>query len=397
MSTLREIVDEVNRIPMNLGNPSIKMNRIFSQADEWMKKYYPLIKRCGVECSYIPAGAVVDGDKSQISVKINELSTAIADADSDMTIDLDVIVKLRDILNQAQSWIDRANSMVPKHNVRKRGKLEKHTLKDLSNLIDQSKSIIVDVSDELGLLKLELSTVISWQIQAQLIIREITNAFLDFQSERANGSAVVVESQIEESVSRNDVDPTTDVVGSMTTRNINSRRPSTSVAGSSESETPSYIEFDGKFIFTLVSNFIKSVNTMNIHTPEERVADELNNVVVWLTQSSRLLNNPSEIYDRKAISKLDKCIESGHNLVDFEHNMAVEIPEDTKFVDDLRQSWAAVVRDDIAHLMNLQVLRDKFIEWYKMADSILASTEKKVTIDMLKELEAQCAIYPSCK
>lgn len=397
MSTLRDIVDEVNRIPMNLGNPSIKMNRIFSQADEWIKKYYPLIKRCGVESSYIPAGAVVDGEKSQIPLKINELSTAVADADSDLTIDLDVIVKLRDILNQAQSWIDRANSVVPKHNVRKKGKSEKHTLQDLSDLIDESKSIIVDVSDELGLLKLELSTMISWRIQAQLIIREITNAFLDFQSERANGSAVVVGSQIEEPVSRNDADPIADVVGSMTTRNINSRRPSTSVAGTSGSESPSYVEFDGKFIFTLVSNFVKSVNTMNIHTPEERVADELNNVVIWLTQSSRLLNHPSEIYDRKAISKLDKCVEIGQNLVDFEHYMAVEIPEDTKLVDDLRQSWAAVVRDDIAHLMNLQVLRDKFIEWYKTADSILASTDKKISIDTLKQLEAQSAFYPSCK
>ena len=51
------------------------------------------------------------------SLKINELSTAVADADTDLTIDLDVIVKLRDILNQAQIWIDQVNDVVPKHDV----------------------------------------------------------------------------------------------------------------------------------------------------------------------------------------------------------------------------------------------------------------------------------------
>lgn len=398
MSTLRDIVEEVNRIPMNLGNPSMKMNRIFSQADEWMKKYYPLLQRCGIESSYIPAGAEFVGEMSSITLKINDLSTAISDADSDLTIDLDVIVKLRDILNEAQSWIDRVNSALPKHDARKKGKLEKHTLQDLSDLIDESTSLIVDVTEELGRLNLELSTTLSWRIQAQINIREITNAFLDFRSERANASAVVVESRIEEPEPLNNTTPTVDGIGgSMTTRNINSRRPCASVVGTSAYETTSYGEFEGKLVFSLVSNFLKSVKSINVQTPEEGVADELNEVIVWLTKSSKLLNSPSEIYDRKVISKLDKCIESGRKLVDFEHVMAVEIPEDTQLVDNLRQSWAVVVKDDVAHLMNLQILRNKFIEWCKMADGILASTDKKISIDTLKDLEVQCEDYPSCK
>ncbi len=383
---------------MNLGNPAIKMNRIFSQAHEWMKKYYPLIKRCGIECTYVPTAAEVVGEKSRIPLKINDLSTAIADADSDLTIDLDVIVRLRDILNQAQSWIDRVNSVAPKHEARKKGKPENHTMKDLSDLIEESMSIMLDVTDEVDQLKLELSTTLSWRLQSQLIIREITNAFLDFRSERATVNPAAVETQMIKSGLLDDAGPTVDVKGSMTTRHFDSRRPSTSVAGTSGSETPSYGELEGKFIFSLVSSFLKSVKTIHILTPEGEVANELNDVVSWLSRSSKLLKNPLEIYDRKIISKLDKCIESGQKLVDFDHNiMAVEIPEDTKLVDDLRRSWAAVVKDEIAHLIDLQTLRNKFNEWCKIADGILASTDNKVSIDTLKELEVQCADYPSCK
>jgi hypothetical protein len=200
-----------------------------------------------------------------------------------------------------------------------------------------------------------------------------------------------------ESETIHDADSTIDVTGTMTTRNINSRRPSNGVAVTNGSESPANAELEGKFIFSLVSNFLKSVKSINIRTPEGEVAEELNDAIVWLTKSSKLLSTPSEIYDRKVISKLDKCVESGQKLVDFEHVMAVEIPEDAKLVDNLRESWASVVKDDIARLMDLQIKRDKFVEWCKMADGILASTEKKISIDSLNELEVQCAAFPSSK
>lgn len=396
MSKLSAIVEEVNRIPINLGNPSMKMNRIFLQADEWMKKYYPLIKRCGIECAYTPEGAESVVEKLTKKLKIDELYAAIADADSDLTIDLDVITKMRDILKQAQDWIDRVSAVLPKNDARKKGKQEKHHMKDLSDLIDESQNIIIDVSDELERLKLEQTTTSSWRLQAQLVIKEIITAFLDFRTERESVCPAVGDKQITVA---------SDIVASefldgdsnMTTRNINSRRPSTSIVGTSGSLTPAIVELEGKQIYSLVSNFVKSAKAINTITPEGEVADELNDVIAWLTKSSKLLNSPSEIYDRKVISKLDKCIETGQKLVDFENITAVEIPEDRKLVADFRQSWAAVVKDDIVRLVNLQTQRDKFVEWCKMADSILTSTEKKVSVDTLMQLKLQCSAFPSCK
>ena len=67
--------------------------------------------------------------------------------------------------------------------------------------------------------------------------------------------------------------------------------------------------------FSLVSSYFRIVKSMNVITPEAGVADELNDVVAWLTKTFRLMNNPSDIYDRKNYSKLDKAIESGQILI----------------------------------------------------------------------------------
>lgn len=401
MSKLRAIVDDVNRIPLNLGNQATKICRIFSQADEWMVKYYPLMTRCGIECSYTPADAESMAVESTKSLKIEELSEAVADAHSDLSVDLEEVVKMREILEKTQSWIDQVNAIATKSDARKKGKQAKHTMEDISDLIEESSSMIVDVTDELEHLKLEQSVMVSWRLQAQQTIREIITAFITFRKERADAPSEVMERKNVTS----DIPPGEDlthveqqnVPGSMTTRHIDSRRGTLFNSCSSGSETPAFAENGGKHLFSLVSSYVKSVKSMNVLTPEGEVADELNEVVAWLTKTSRLMNSPSDIYDRKNYSKLDKAIESGQILVDFNNLVALEIPEDANLVDELRQSWAAAVKDDVGRLLVLQVQRDKFVEWCEKAAGILSSTDKKVSIDDLKELEQETAGFPSCK
>ena len=160
MSKLHTIVEEANQIPLNLGNPATKMNRIFTACDEWMGTYYPLVKRCGIECTYTPTHVVSElVEDSARTLKIEELSTAVSDADSDLSIDLEVVVKMRQILEKAQSWIDKVDDIAPKKDAKKKGKQDKHPLNELSNLIDESSAIIVDVKDVLEQLRLEQSTI----------------------------------------------------------------------------------------------------------------------------------------------------------------------------------------------------------------------------------------------
>ena len=401
MSKLHTIVEEVNQIPLNLGNPATKMNRIFTACDEWMETYYPLIKRCGIECTYTPtnveSGLVEDSART---LKVEELSTAVSDADSDLSVDLEVVVKMRQILEKAQSWIDKVDDIAPKKDAKKEGKQEKHPLNELSNLIDESSTIIVDVKDELERLRLEQSNTASWRLQAQQTLREIVLAFNNFRKERADICSGGEEANNLTSAATSSQESQ----GSMTTRNINSRRRSTSVdkadkttKGLTKASGFAYVGNGGNHLFALVTNFLNSVKAMNILTPEGNVADELNDITSWFTKAFSLMNNMSDIYDRKNFSKLDKLIKSGQKLANYKTKTAEKIPEDTKLLDDLRQSWASAIKDDTARLLDLQSERDRFVEWCEKADEIISSTDKKVPIETLKELEEQSATFPSCK
>ena len=395
MSKLHTIVEEANQIPLNLGNPATKMNRIFTACDEWMGTYYPLVKRCGIECTYTPTHVESElVEDSARTLKIEELSTAVSDADSDLSIDLEVVVKMRQILEKAQSWIDKVDDIAPKKDAKKKGKQDKHPLNELSNLIDESSTIIVDVKDELERLRLEQSNTASWRLQAQQTLREIVLAFNNFRKERADicsgGEGA-----------NNLASPATSSQGSMTTRNINSRRRSTSVdkadkttKGPAKASGPAYVGNGGNHLFALVTNFLNSVKAMNILTPEGNIADELNDITSWFTKTFNLMNNMSDIYDRKNFSKLDKLIKSGQKLANYKTKMSEKIPEDPQLLDDLRQSWASAVKDDTTRLLELQSERDRFVEWCEKADEIISSTDKKVPIETLKELEEQSATFP---
>ena len=133
-----------------------------------MTAYYPLLQRCAIESDYIPteANELTEEDRAK-PLKLEELSKAVDDANSDLSIDLVVLVKLREHLEKAQTWVEQVNEVAPEKDAKKKAKQEKHSLDEISDLIDQSSSIIVDVTNELERLKLEQSAMISWRLQAQ--------------------------------------------------------------------------------------------------------------------------------------------------------------------------------------------------------------------------------------
>ena len=401
-------------MPINLGNPSIKMNRIFCQADEWIKKYISLIKRCGIESPYIPSGVEMPLG-SIVPVKIAELNTAVADAESNLSVDLDELIQMKELGKKAQIWIEKASSIAPKRNVRKKkratnAKEEKHSIQEISKLINEASTISLDISDELERLKIEQSVTLSWRLQAQCTIRDIISAFDDFRKERA----AMCSCRWESSKSSDEVpqnpnagvgqksDPVNDESESLSQRkwkHTPSRSDSfaTDNTVNSGSATPTSLESGEKNVFLLVSHFIRSAKSLNTLTPEGKIADELNDVMSWFTKTYKLMNSSSDIFDRKFLFKLDKLIESGQELLKYDGVDVDESPEDSKLIEDLRQSWASAIKDDIDRLLDLQNRRSEFLEWCEKADEIISSTDKKVSIELLKELGTQSAAYPPCK
>lgn len=380
ISKLHAIAEEVNRIPLNLGNPATRMNRIYSQAETWVNKYYPLVKRCGIECSYVPTEAA--SNESIELLTIVDLDEAVSDADADIPFDLSEVVEMRNILEKGQEWVEKATAIAPADDAPKKGWKEKHSLKEISDLLEEAPSILVDIASDVDRLVTVRSTVESWRIVARQNLRGITSAFNSFQTDRSTTSS----SNVAVPTSNGETKPET----TQTASNIKLQVSDSTVTGTSES---TLIGNGSKTVFTLVSDFVKSVKVMTIETAEGNISEELNEAISWFTRASKMIDSASEVFDKRNFTKLDKTIQSGRKLIKF--SRIKEIAEDPTLIYDLRESWAAVVNADIERLMELQRKRDKFLEWCEHADEIVSSSDKKVSIDTLNELDQQSAGYPS--
>ncbi len=141
ISKLHAIAEEVSKIPLNLGNPATRMSRIYSQAETWIGNYYALMKRCGVECSYVPPSVDTSVEAIEL-LNIDDLDEAVSDADSDIPFDLSEVVEMRNILEKAQLWMDKATAIAPSDDAPKKGGKEKHSLENFCKKLLQFLSIL---------------------------------------------------------------------------------------------------------------------------------------------------------------------------------------------------------------------------------------------------------------
>ena len=376
IAKLHAIAEEVNRIPLNLGNSATRMNRIYSQAETWVNNYYALVKRCGIECSYVPPGAT--SSKSIELLNIDDLAEAVSDAEADIPFDLSEVVEMRNILEKAQTWVEKATAIAPSDDTPKKGWKEKHSLEEIADLLEEAPTILVNIASDIDRLITVRKTVESWRIQARQNLRDIISAFNEFRNDRSNNG-----SNVATPTSNGETKPET----AQTAPNVERQRSDSNVTESSVADS-TLIGNGSKF----VSNFIKSVKSMPIETPEGNIAEELSEMISWFTRAFKMMDSATEVFDKRNFTKLDKTIQSGQQLIQF--SRMKDIPEDATLIYDLRESWAAVVKDDIERLLELQSKRDKFLEWCANADEIISS-DKKVPIGTLYELEQQSAGYPS--
>jgi hypothetical protein len=414
LSRLQTIVQDASQIPLNLGNPSAKISRIFSQAEEWVEKYYHLLKQCGVECSYVPSN-IATGSELSNPVKIDRLHEAVSEADTELSVDLEEVMRLKEVLLRAQSWIDKSSAISSKKNIATGKKKrtanstdDKHSFEEMAALIDEASTIPIDISDELNLLKIEQSKVVSWRLQMQRLLKEIILSFDCFSRERAALCSWTSEQNTSSDASPLPTVPdvgkpdSVDVVSVSATRQNVTRQQSRSSSfgaddtGASGAATPSSTDVSETTNFPLVANFLRSAKSMNVLAPESCLADELSGVMSWLAKSFKFLSSHDEAFDRKNSSYLDKLIKSGQTLLRFK-NSVKEIPEDPKLLEDLRERWASALSDDLDQLVDLKDKRSRFFEWCEKADEIISDSDTKIPIETLQKLDDESLSFPSSK
>jgi len=438
------MASEASRIPLNLGTSASKISKAFAQADEWVGTHHPLLVRCGVESSYVPPGVAAPAGVPG-PLRLEEITEALSEADSDIPYDLDVVVGLRKVEERAQDWLEQAAEVAPKDGEEDKGGSssgdEKHSMEELSDLIDESSSTLVDVSEDLDRLRLVQSGTAAWRMQAQQSLRAIASAFGDFREERAKicfGGAPTAKSpsameldqpsaihhaQVATSAaassavhqdhagpgplngetsppasSPGEPEGGADAAESPTsTRHVNLRRKPSNTdspsARASGGDTPA--ENGGGVLFQLVADFVKSEKSTRISMPEGDLAGELNDVTLWFARAFKALASPSDIYDKKNAGRFNKLIQGGERLAGLDRVKSLDIDEDATLVDSLRGVYSCAVDDEVKRLLVLQEKRDKFLRWSERADA--AMSKDKVPVETLVELNAESGAFPPCK
>ena len=455
---LRQIVEELNEIPANLGNPATKMKRVLGQAESWYDDHKALLSSCGVhvegdegyednssdvpmESSNISDGTPDASDSpskggSSRSKKIQyDILKEAVDSALDVSLDLEEALALKKLLDDSQDWYDRAMGVAPKRNKRgtrgkKKGETsapEKPTLEDLLTLVKEAPDQLIDATVALQRLNMQLSDIQSWRLQAQCTLRDIVNALQDLRNERklrlgapeallSNSSIMAIkENEKEEAGAANtstegngdSKDESGDSAENGTDKMDVDDAP-TANGGSQQVDGPAvepnsiHIE-NGESAtklgaYQLIANFLKEAKATGIYSVEEEIAELLEIVSEWLSKAAGYIAHPSKLFVKKNFKELDRFIEDGQYLLrtaeSLDYLQEGSIVEDVSLLSDLTMAWSSLVSDEKTRLEKLQFRRDQFKEWDEKVKEVIEEEEKRLSLDVLRDLLKQGTIFP---
>jgi len=422
---LRQIVEELNEISANLGNPATKMKRVLGQAESWYDDHRALLRSCGVHVDEDTDGEeasnIADGAPDAIEspskgdtpgnkkIQYDILKEAV-DSALDVSLDLEEALALKKLLDDSQDWYDRAMGVAPKRNKRsakgkKKGDTsapEKPSLEDLLNLVKEAPDQLIDTTVALQRLNMQLNDIQSWRLQAQCTLKDIANALRDLRKERefrlgapeallSNSSIMAIHENEKKEAGKEEANAEKmDVDDAPSQEVASSVAPKSAVVENGES-------VNTLGAYQLISNFLKEAKGTGIYTVEEEMAELLENVSEWLSKAAGYIANPSKLFVQKNFKELDRFIEDGEYLLrtaeSYDWSQEGNI-DDVSTLSDVTTAWSSLVADEKVRLEKLQFRRDQFKEWDEKVKEVTEEEEKRLSLDVLRDLLKQGTIYP---
>jgi hypothetical protein len=146
-----KLVDEGNLIYANIGcSASGKMSRILAQAESWHDEFGNLLVRSGV------SAAPLTTDCPNRLVTLEEVNDAVESAASNVSLDLDEALALKDLGERIQRWQDRVLVAAPMRSRRVgKGKRQcnRYSVDDLISLIDEANTLPIQTEEDVERLR----------------------------------------------------------------------------------------------------------------------------------------------------------------------------------------------------------------------------------------------------
>ena len=390
-------MEESTGIYVSLGSPTNRMARVLAQADAWFEKHGHVVKK------------TIGTPEERGFVNHQEIADAVASAASDVAVDLEEAIVLKETCAKMKDWSERASFAAPKRSKRMgksklATKVVRYRVNDLVQLIEEADDLPADTREEVDRLKRQLNDVHTWRIKAHGDLKGLIGGF------KALASAIEVkygseadfqcgdskDNENEDGSSLNDpIGGDSDVKSKNRSQTSGDNAMDTSDNDSKGDDSDVQLGTRGN------SNVIKSIESLlsegkqsGVLTTEEELASDLQEVSKWCFKSLKFLERPRDLYEKRAHRAFDTFVKAGGELVDAQRSRHLD---DSELEGDLKSSWMAVVSSQLVRLRKLQAHRDEFSEWSKKAHPLISSKEKRLSLKAIQDLAQESHRFPASK
>lgn len=389
---MKEIVDEADKIPCNLGNPYTKISRIHNEASEWMEENDNLLKRCGI------VGSFPESSSEHKPVSIEEVNAAVESANNDISVDLEEAKSLEEMASKSQSWFDQVADVAPvkrsKRVVGKKNDSTKASVQTVLSLIEKATNIPMDTTESVERLKMLLNEVQAWRLETQQSLKDLNTSLKQVSSSRKD---------LHRSNSQNSTTGDMDI-DSKARENIkddgtlDEEKKETSEL--SDSLTPEEKTKDD--IFRIFENISNTLSLVSILTFEEELIKNLASFMKWWKEACDVVDSHEQIFSDKRWKKdLGSLIQQGpkmQKIIDkSSFNLSDSEVEEMKILEETQYGITCITTEEISRLEILRVKCDEYYKWCEKVTESYIECDKRVPLEVLTNLAQECEIYPSSK
>jgi hypothetical protein len=366
---------------------------MYSEAKPWIDQFKSLLVDC---CISLEHNDNASSQTLKPKVSLEVAKKAVDVANNDLSVDLEEAKLLTDLVNQSEKWFDRALEFAPKRNKRvtkgKRDSQEKHSIEEVISLINDAPSIPMDTTEDAERLRILLSQAKSWRLQAQVTLREISNAFGSLREER---SRYYGSSETYLLCENSD----TNVENGETHEKLQAEEENSTQLDTEETSLRGIPNSSGVNVYKMIINLVKSAEDMSISSIEEDIAKDVDIISRWCKKAALLIGSHTDVYTNTRTKKnLDDLISNGELLKERGMITCADADfEEKNLLQTLKSNVTSFIDDDIGRLKILRIHRDNYYAWCDKVNKAYTESDKKLPLEELKKLANESLVYPQSK
>lgn len=376
---LKNIVEEAQNIPSNLGNPFVKISRIHNEAELWMETHKDLLERCGIG-SNAPSNILC-----KKAATINEVNAVVDRATKDLAVDLDEVKKLEEIVAHSQDWFAKASEYTLDRSKLDSGskgcRIQKCTVDDVVALIKKSDMIPLDTSEDVARLNLLLNDVQSFRQESLKKFKDVACALNGIVEDREHRHGKATEFlSVQNKPSHVESEIVNHEVGQM----------------------GKLLKDDFSEVSRVVEYMLQEADSLSVFTFEEVVAKQLATVLKWCQKAGGVIDNHQRVFvETQEKHHLDELLSEVSDVKLSSDFVKVSSPkhgtEEAESLNLLKSSVAKLLSDDLCRLNILRSKRHEYHIWCQKINDCYINSDKRVSIETLTTFAKEGTKYPQSK